>query len=554
MARKVSSTAVQEELYPLPHGSSEYNASAHDASEREPFDDARLIDLEAEQESPFLRGQKRVSARRGPLPKKTANRLKWIALALLLLGVLGAFSATLYSYGKHSWRFRIDSSDQIEVAGSQHVSHAQIMDVMGGDIGRNIFFVPLSQRKQQLEQIPWVESASVMRFVPNRFRIEIHERTPVAFVRIGSHISLIDAGGNLMELAPAAKRKYSFPVIAGMNANEPLSTRAVRMRNYNDLIQQLDSTGAHYSQEISEVDLNDTEDVKVLTSDADGEVLVHLGAGNYLQRYRIYVAHVQAWRQQFSKLDSVDLRYDGQIIVNPDLDGMVRQPALTQAAAKAALAAGVKNAAIVNYEKFVNHPAPPPASPAKHVAAKSKTAAKAEAKLAAKAEPKIDKKIEPKLEPKTPAKSEVKYEGKAEAKVDGKKSEVKAEAKSAQKPAASAQTSVAPKSDSKVGVKTNPVKAGPVKSAPRARSRVVAHRAGPKPRTKATVTKTAAARNAPPPHETVQPARTRSPAEKSIAENKTAASKPPRPVAAPLVTAVSQKKPSPAILKEAPQN
>ena len=70
------------------------------------------------------------------------------------------------------------------------------MEVMGGDIGRNIFFVPLDQRKLQLEQIPWVESASVMRFVPNRLRIEIHERTPVAFARIGSHISLIDAGGN----------------------------------------------------------------------------------------------------------------------------------------------------------------------------------------------------------------------------------------------------------------------------------------------------------------------------------------------------------------------
>lgn len=151
MARRSSSTAVQEELYPLPR-----DASEHDAPERE-FDDARLVDLEAEQESPFLRGQKRVSVRRGSLPQKTANRLKWVALALIVLAVLGAFGLVLYGYGKHSWRFRIESSDQIEVAGGQHVSHAQIMEVMGGDIGRNIFFVPLAQRKHQLEQIPWVE-------------------------------------------------------------------------------------------------------------------------------------------------------------------------------------------------------------------------------------------------------------------------------------------------------------------------------------------------------------------------------------------------------------
>ncbi len=357
MARKSSSSAVQEELYPLP------GVFQQEAPEREPFDDARLVDLEAEQESPFLRGQKRVSARRGPLPKKAAIRLKWVALALVALAILGAAGAGLYDYGKHSWRFRIDSSDQIEVGGAEHVAHAQIMEVMGGDIGRNIFFVPLAQRKQQLEQIPWVESASVMRFVPNRLRIEIHERTPVAFARIGPRISLIDAGGALMELAPGGKRKYSFPAITGMNAGEPLSTRAARMKNYNELVRELDAGGAHYSQELSEVDLTDPEDVKVLAADANGEVLVHLGSGSYLQRYKTYVTHVQQWRQQFDKLESVDLRYDGQIIVNPDLNGMARQPALTPTAAKAAIAAGVKPAAIVDYEKHVTHPAAP--APAK---------------------------------------------------------------------------------------------------------------------------------------------------------------------------------------------
>jgi cell division protein FtsQ len=372
VARKSNSTIVQEELYPLPDQA------------REPFDDSRLGDLEAEQESPFLRGQKRVSVRRGSLPKKTANRLKWVALAAFVLAIVGVAAATLYGYGKHSWRFRIDASDQIEISGAQHVTHAQIMEVMGGDIGRNIFFIPLAQRKLQLEQIPWVESASVMRFVPNRLSVEIHERTPVAFARIGSRIYLMDAGGTLMELAPGGKKKYSFPVIAGMNAGEPLSTRAARMKIYNELVRQLDFGGAHYSQELSEVDLDDTENVKVVVADPKGDVLVHLGSGNYLQRYKTYVTHAQQWRQQFDKLESVDLRYDGQIIVNPDLQGMSRQPVLTPAAAKAAMAAGVKSAAIVNYEKYVTH-----GPQAAQVKKTSKPVAKASAKAPAKAPAKV---------------------------------------------------------------------------------------------------------------------------------------------------------------------
>src|SRR5579864_2790361 len=171
-----------------------------------------------------------------------------------------------------------------------------------------------------------------MRFAPDRIRIQIQERTPVAFARIGSKIVLVDAGGALMDLS--TKKKYSFPVIVGMNSGEPLSTRSAQMKIYNQLVRELDSTGGHYSQDLSEVDLSDPEDVKVLANNSGGEVLVHLGSSNYLDRYKVYVTHVQTWRQQFDKLESVDLRYDRQIIVNPDLQGTVQRAPLTASAAK----------------------------------------------------------------------------------------------------------------------------------------------------------------------------------------------------------------------------
>jgi cell division protein FtsQ len=332
MARK-SGSIMQEELYPPVAPPT-----------REELDDARLVDLDVDEESPFLRAQKRVPARRGPLPKKTAHRLLWAFVAAVFLFVGTVIAGELYHYGEHSWRFRIESSDSIEVTGTENVTKAQIMEVMGGDIGRNIFFIPLSQQKAQLEQIPWVESASVMRFVPNRLQVEIHERTPVAFARVGPKISLIDAHGILMELPP--KRKYSFPVILGMYPGEPLSTRLPRMRAYNQLVEQLDSGGAHYSQDLSEVDLSDLENLKVRVNDPHGDVLVELGASDYLKRYRTYVTHVQEWRQQFQKLESVNLRYDNQVIVNPDMEGKPKPTALSAAAARAAAAAGVKPAAL----------------------------------------------------------------------------------------------------------------------------------------------------------------------------------------------------------------
>ncbi len=346
MARKSASTISQEDLY-LP--SAEFAGAESAARQPVPpdkFDDARLLDLEAEQENQFLRAQKRVSVRRGPLPKKAAVRILWGVAALAILGACFVAAYALYDYGEHSWRFHIDSSDNLEISGLQNVSRKQVIEAMGDSIQRNIFFVPLAQCKSQLEQIPWVESASVMRFVPNRIRIEIVERTPVAFARIGSRIQLIDASGVLMELPPSSRKKYSFPVIIGNNANEPLSTRTARINIYRDLMNQFDSDGTHYSQDLSEVDLSDLDDVKVLAgnpaNNSDGEVLIHLGSSDYLARYKIYVAHEREWRAQFQRLDSVDLRYDHQVIVNPDPPGVPKLAPLSLAAARALMSAGVQ--------------------------------------------------------------------------------------------------------------------------------------------------------------------------------------------------------------------
>jgi cell division protein FtsQ len=274
------------------------------------------LDLDDQEEPKFLRAQKRVPVRRGALPKKAASRIKLALVLCSSLALMGTGYGLLYRYGTHSWRFRLESSDNISLEGLQNVSRSQVMDVFGADLGRNVFFVPLDERKKQLEEIPWVESAAVSRLLPDRLTVYIRERTPVAFVQIGSRIGLIDARGVLMDLPRNAK--YSFPVIRGVGEAEPLSTRTARMKIYSRLVRELDADGAHYSKDLSEVDLYDPEDVKVTTSDPAGAVLIHLGSEQFLERYKVYMAHVQEWRQQFHKLESVDLRYDRQIIVNPD--------------------------------------------------------------------------------------------------------------------------------------------------------------------------------------------------------------------------------------------
>jgi cell division protein FtsQ len=281
-------------------------------------DAVRPLDLEPDEESPFLRKQKRVPARKGALPsRKTAERIKLVLVIAAASLVVFATATIIQRYAQRSWRFRIDSSDQIEIAGNHNVARSQLLDVFGADISRNIFSVPLEDRKKQVEQIPWVESATLMRLLPDRIKVQIIERKPVAYVDIGSRLSLIDANGVVME-KPANGEVFPFTVITGMNESEPLSTRAPRMKIFTRMIDDVDAGGTHYSKDFEEVDLSDPDDVKVFVRDDGGGVLLHLGSSNFQERYKLYLANVATWRQQVGQLRSVDLRYDRQVIVNPD--------------------------------------------------------------------------------------------------------------------------------------------------------------------------------------------------------------------------------------------
>ena len=137
--------------------------------------------------------------------------------------------------------------EDIQAAGLNQVSRQDILPVFGADIGRNIFFIHLNDRRKQLEQIPWIEHATVMRLLPNQIRVVIKERTPIAFVRLGSDIELADANGVVLSMSPEAMttHHYSFPVVTGIDPRDPLPSRRARMAVYQRLIGELDSTGQH---------------------------------------------------------------------------------------------------------------------------------------------------------------------------------------------------------------------------------------------------------------------------------------------------------------------
>ncbi len=291
------------------------------------------------------RDRDKFSAPKGPWwrPASRVGRVFLGLGALLVLGGLTAGALALKTYLSRDSRFRIAGAGNIEAVGLTEVSRAQMLPVFGEDIGRNIFFVPLGERRKQLEAIPWIERATVMRLLPDQIRVSVVERQPVAFVRQGQQIGLVDKDGVLLTMPAAmmAQHSYSFPVVTGVDAKEPLAQRRMRMAVYERLLAELDANSQHISEQISEIDLTDAQDARVLMPEQGTDILAHFGEDRFLERYRRYKAHIAEWRQQYPKLAAVDLRYESQVVLEmtPGTDAVaaaVDGPAAPAATADAA--------------------------------------------------------------------------------------------------------------------------------------------------------------------------------------------------------------------------
>jgi cell division protein FtsQ len=286
----------------------------------DPDDDERRFDSRI---GPRM-GRRRFGDDRDAKPRvrwwRPVSKTGRIFLAVGAVAVLCAFTAgglALKHFLERDGRFRIASTENIEASGLTELSRADLLPVFGEDVGRNIFFVPLNARRKQLEQIPWIAQATVVRLLPDQIRVTVVERKPVAFTRHGQQIGLVDANGVLLGMSATsmAEHHYSFPVVTGIDPGDSADARKSRMGMYLRMMAELDADGKHNSEQISEIDLTDPEDARVLMPEEGKDILVHFGEDHFLERFEQYQAHIAEWRQQYPHLASVDLRWKGQEIL-----------------------------------------------------------------------------------------------------------------------------------------------------------------------------------------------------------------------------------------------
>jgi len=284
--------------------------------------DSYRPELIADDEPRYLRRQKPVEIRR----KKFSGRGWPFYRRVLVLALASVAGLTAAVYGTrfllYSPSMLLLRPDQIELNGNRVVGREAVLQQFVHDRDRSILRVPLEARRSQLEQIPWVESASVQRILPNRLRIELTERTPVAFARNGNELALIDAHGVMLD-RPRGEHLH-FPIVTGVSEDLPRDQREKRMQTYEEFLKDVDLVRGGSSDHVSEIDLSNPKDLRVvmtgLASATDAQaVTIHFGSGEFTGKYKMLVDNFSQWQANAGRVQSIDLQYSRQVVVNPDV-------------------------------------------------------------------------------------------------------------------------------------------------------------------------------------------------------------------------------------------
>ncbi|HEY4839320.1 MAG TPA: FtsQ-type POTRA domain-containing protein [Candidatus Acidoferrales bacterium] len=280
----------------------------------------------ADEEPRYLRRQKPVEVRRKKFGKRTwpFYRRAMIAGVAVLVGGFALYQVG--SFFLYSPRVTLASLDQIEISGTHYLARQAITEKFAQDENRSVLRVPLDDRRAALESIPWVDHAIVSRILPDRLRVEIVERSPVAFLRNGTDLGLIDGHGVLLDRP--VEGDFQFPVVSGISEATPASQREQRMAYYTQLLRDLTAVRPGAADHVSEVDLSDASDVRVTLAglsemgitglEDQGPVLVHFGTKDFDTKFRVLVDNISQWRASAGRVDSIDLRFSKQVVVNPE--------------------------------------------------------------------------------------------------------------------------------------------------------------------------------------------------------------------------------------------
>jgi cell division protein FtsQ len=198
----------------------------------------------------------------------------------------------LHSFLADAERFPINT---VKVSASyQHLSHEALQQVLAKYTNLSFFTIPLSKLQNELNQMPWIDSARLKRTWPDTLTIKITEKKPVAF---WGKNNLMTVDGSLFK-QDVLPQNLNIPHLSGPN-EQKLEVLQV--------YEKLSKILARYDLKADKLKLSaDQAWILFLPND----IKIFLGKKELATRLeRFCRAYPAVFAQKRDQLASVDLRY-----------------------------------------------------------------------------------------------------------------------------------------------------------------------------------------------------------------------------------------------------
>jgi len=223
----------------------------------------------------------------GYVPLALKVILAILAVVTLIVGYRVAASASL---------FQVRS---IDVTGTSRTNAEEIEGLTRRAVARTgVWRADLTAISAELGRLPGVRRAIVTRVLPDRLRVRITERVPVAVVRTsGGHFLWVDEDGVALGEMKPTDRVPSF-FIRGWNEDgteEARKDNAERVQKYLGITREWDAMGL--SERVSEVDLIDVRGVRVQLAGKDSQIEIRLGGQELGSRLKLALDSLDRYKQ-----------------------------------------------------------------------------------------------------------------------------------------------------------------------------------------------------------------------------------------------------------------
>jgi cell division protein FtsQ len=271
----------------------------------------------------YRRRDKPVGVRRRASVTATALQLALLNVALPLAAAYGVYRLAVIA--SLSPRFLFSPERNVIVTGNHVVTKNQVFEALGFiGSGRpteaNLFRLDVAAERLRIEEIPWVKSAALTRIFPNRLAVQVHERMPIAFANVEGHIQLVDGDGAFLHMPSRAS--FDFPVLYGLDSVASVPQRKDLLNTYLQFMRDVEQEIATSGWKVSQAELGHPDDLRILLVRGNETILVHFGDSNFTQRFRMFLSITPRVLQNYPKVNSMDLRYHNEVVVDPDQGGI----------------------------------------------------------------------------------------------------------------------------------------------------------------------------------------------------------------------------------------